>query len=143
MNRRLREGSTNRATDNDPDYIPHSLLQGFSLPGLHPHLQGLPGFPIGSQMVQTTQSNGRMGESNWGKQLVPSICQRQLRVPTAYFSSTVKFLFPCVSGTVPGPMGGQMAAEWLNMGSLHQQEYENPEWAAAAAAEILLHVCAS
>jgi len=66
-----------------------------------------------------------------------SVFQQPISLPT------VNFLFPCVSGTVPGPMGGQMAAEWLNMGSLHQQEYENPEWAAAAAAEILLHVCAS
>ena len=39
-------------------YIQLAASPGLSLPGLHPHLQGLPGFPIGSQMVP----NGTMDE---------------------------------------------------------------------------------
>ena len=102
-------------------YFQLAASPGLFLPGLHPHLQGLPGFPVGSQMVP----NGTIGERFLipeSNSLVPSICQRQLCVAAAISLPTVNFFFPCVSGAVPGPMGipnGQLAAH--NHDSLETQ----------------------
>ena len=97
--------------DNDPDCIPpvHAARRppqavppqlaagpGLSLPDLHPHLQGLAGFPIGSQMP-----NGTMVERS--SQTAHSFHQRQLCVAASISSlPAVNFLFPCVSTHGPG-----------------------------------------
>jgi hypothetical protein len=94
-------------------YFQLAASPGLSLPGLHPHLQGLPGFPVGSQMVP----NGTMGER--------FLSQTALFLPSVSYSSVLQQLC-CSRGPFPqsnslplhvrysawsmGMPGGQMAA---------------------------------
>jgi hypothetical protein len=87
-------------------YFQLAASPGLSLPGLHPHLQELPGFLL-------AVPNGTIGERllRQTASFLPSVSdssvlQQQFPFPQSNFSSPA-------SGTVPGPMGmpgGQMAA---------------------------------
>jgi len=79
-------------------YIQLAASPGLSLPGLHPHLQGLPGFPVGSQMVPIGMSARFLSQT---ASFLPSVSdssvlQQQFPFPQSIFSSPVR--------TVPGPM---------------------------------------
>ena len=70
-------------------YIQLAASPGLSLPGLHPHLQGLPGFPVGSQMVPIGMSARFLSQT---ASFLPSVSdssvlQQQFPFPQSIVSS--------------------------------------------------------